>query len=293
MLSLLSTVEAGAALLSLGRQHGRCCAASLAAGSQFHALFLCRLDDQVAQTGIHRVGHVLILHHLGVGVNHDIGESLGRELGGLVQKLAERVAILGVEIAQAHFHEIVLRYLIAHLVGGVRDRVAVDVALLVLAGRGVSLGRQLSDEVGSSGQRVAILGVEAVAGVGVLAMEAIGACSRGEVLHREGRGVVAVHVDDDVRLSTYILLLEVVGGTANVLVLREDEVEVAMLQFLVVEDGLDERDEDRAARLVVGAQQRGSVTRDDGLAHTVGQGLPCGVSGLRVMPAGSWMSPPL
>lgn len=46
-----------------------------------------------------------------------------------------------------------------------------------------------------------------------------------------------------------------------------------MLQFLVVEDGLDERDEDRAARLVVGAQQRGSVARDDGLTHTVDQVL--------------------
>ena len=50
-------------------------------------------------------------------------------------------------------------------------------------------------------------------------MEAVGAGGRGEVLHREGRGVVAVHVDDDVRLSSYILLLEAVGGTANVLVL--------------------------------------------------------------------------
>ena len=46
-----------------------------------------------------------------------------------------------------------------------------------------------------------------------------------------------------------------------------------MLQFLILEDGLDERDEDCAARLVVGAQQRGTVARDDGLAHTVGQVL--------------------
>ena len=94
-----------------------------------------------------------------------------------------------------------------------------DIALLALAGRGMSLGRQLSYEVGSSGQRVAILVVEAVAGVSVLAMEGVVASNRGEVLHREGRGVVAVHVDDDIRLSVHIFLLEAVGGTANVLVL--------------------------------------------------------------------------
>ena len=87
-----------------------------------------------------------------------------------------------------------------------------------------------------------------------------------------------VSVDGVGELRTELLDVEVFRAGADLLVGREADSDVAVEQFRIVDERLDGRHDDGNAGLVVRAEERGAVARDDCLADVL---LQLGIFGFR------------